>query len=164
MFVNKIIGDKNEFAVEFLVTSEQPHVMGKICLWLGSKYIGYFDSPTVLGTALVSLVGVIKNFGNLTIPNSSNLTAKQISDRVNSDEPDGLSSIYLLTVTENTDDFLFNVYEEGEFLVFIWMLYENPSYNYPEYSHELNKFSVNKKVFEDVVFKFRDEIERIQNP
>lgn len=157
--MSELIGNKTEFAVEYHILKEEPFVIGNIRLWIGGKYVGYFDSPTMLGVAVQSLIGVVERYGKFTIPGSLNMTAHEISKKIDSGE---LSDIHKLTITETFDDFLIDIYENNSSLVFNWKLTEDSCLEYPDYDHELNTFSVQKKIFKDITYKFKNSIEKIQ--
>jgi hypothetical protein len=55
-----LIGDKNNFGVEYQIHPSRSHVMGNMRLWLGGKFVGAFEDVDMLGIALYQLEGGVE--------------------------------------------------------------------------------------------------------
>jgi len=161
--MSTLIGNKNNFAIEYSIVQLLPHLMGNIRLWIGGYYVGYYDSPIILGTAASELDTIRQSYGEMTIENIKNIDPKDIEKSIYSDESDEINqNMRSLMLADSTDDFLLYLYEDGDQLVFFWKLLEDHDLDYPNYDYELHTFPVSKYVYDKIVKEFSVKIKMLR--
>jgi len=149
--INKILGNKELFAVEYEVDKVQPHLQGKIRLWLGACYVGAYEDVEMLLVVLSQLERVKSD--KLNGEAYRNLNFELAYEKIK--ENDGK---FFLSLGESFDDFSIVIYFlDGAFTV-VWELLDNPFFTYPNYPQGLQLVKIPEESFTQVVEEFKKQI------
>jgi len=154
-----IIGDKNNFAIEYIICKTKPHLMGKFCLWVNNIYIGDKDEEVMLLSVnhylkiRMSQLYVLENDIIKEMP-PSKVYEYIYNEKYN-------HTRYLLNLGESFDDFSTIIYLVNDCINFIWKIYEDSAYKYPDYPIGINSASVDLDEFSNIVNQFSSAIDSI---
>lgn len=148
----QLIGNKNEFAVEYDVKQVKPYLTGNVCLWIGNSYIGYFHEEVMLNSVRASLCNLKRRLNELQEHEFENKSVKEIFEFIYSDRND--NGKFLLNLGESFDDFSVSVFKKNEFLTFIWRLTDKPFFEYPDYKKDIRSKTVPISIFLNVIDNF----------
>lgn len=157
IIMNKIIGEKSIFAIEFKVNTTSPYKYGNILMWLSNKYIGFFEEEIMLDCSLGSFIELI-----------SDLRCRNIKDPQLYEKSDKEIFFYLLndggskkdnsmfSIDESTDNFCIFVISNGIFFKFLWRIERNTDRKFYGYCGEIFSSEVQidhaKKIIKDFDF------------
>ena len=155
----KLIGNKNEFAVEYQVT-DVPNKMGYAKLWIQNKFYGTNQDLIYLSGYLVKLIKNIVEAKPLNFPlddsNEDNIY-RQFAEL--SEE----TSEYLITSSSFTDDFIGYKFKDGENVVLVWRIRNDVEMIFDDlkdYTKSTTLVKVNLQTVAEVMNKFIAEIEK----
>lgn len=153
-----LIGDRNEFAIEYQVNKNNGDLFGNICLWIGNIKIGYYEEEVLLLVAKSALERLLENIGEI---NRSNLAGKNKEDlfkQIYSIED--ANGIYLISPGESFDDFSFFAFSHEDTLYFCWKLHEDPFFDYDDYPKDIQLKTVPISVYKNVLQQWAEQLKQ----
>ncbi|KAA9340255.1 hypothetical protein [Adhaeribacter soli] len=147
-----IIGDINNFAVEFSFAENYPKEMGFGKIWVRGKFIGTSEDLIYLnGYLLRTLYEFKKPILNNGI---AELNKNQLFERLKKSE----DWVHRVSSTTFIDDFVIFSYQRENRTYLLWKLEQDSFFNdLKSYSKEVQQESVETKVVEEVIKKVEAE-------
>ena len=150
------VGNKKNFAIEYMVCKKAPYLMGKICLWVNNLYIGDREEKIMLLTAKHYLSLRISQMELLRKDEFQSMNPEEVYNYIY--EMEFNHSQYLLNICESFDDFSTIIYILGDSVSLVWKLYEDSSHKYPGYPLGINSASINLDNFRNTISQFESDI------
>lgn len=160
--MTNLIGAKNSFGIEYKFNSVGHYsksgdtfLLGNIRLWVDGKYFGTLEDEEIISVYW----GYFQhsNFPRIEMSHLVDLSVDQVFKSIMSDSTGDYSG-YIFSPGPAFDDFIIAAYSSKEKLVFIWSLYDNHYYQYPDYPKEIQYAEVNKEKFYEAVLEFGKRI------
>lgn len=152
-----LVGDKNDFGIEYAVQSNDKYVMGNIRLWFKGVYVGSYSDVNILTSILFVLEGV--NPDLIDGKSFEGMSPEQIYGVIKSDDNyDG--DKYYFTPGEAFDDFSVVVYAVDDKLNFIWRLHDEPYFSHPDYPLGIQSAQISLDEYRQVIMDFKKKITR----
>lgn len=149
--MKRIVGNKENFAIESEITTTKPYLMGKLCLWIGGIQVGTFDDEVMLLTIKASLTNLLEELDEIKKHEFVGMKDEDVFNLIYDDEFD--NGPYLLHLGESFDDFSFFAFATEDEIHFFWQLHDKPYFSYPNYPEGI----IHKKV------KINEVAEVVQN-
>lgn len=154
-----LIGNKNEFAVEYQIT-DVPNMMGYGKLWIRDEFYGTNQDLIYLVGYLQILLENILKTKSLPFP-ISQLSNEEIYQRIKllSNE----TSDYIITSSTFTDDFIGYKFRDDQNIVLVWKLRDDIKMIFDDlkdYKKSVVLVRVNSQTINEVLIKFKDEIKK----
>lgn len=128
-----IIGDKNDFGVEYSFADDYPKDMGYGRIWVKNKFIGTYKDLIFLGGYLLGTLDEFKRATDLD-NDLRHLTKEQLFNLFFTDA-DGHFCKYLVGGATFTDDFSIWTYKLGNLTYFLWKVIRT------DFFEDLNDYS-----------------------
>jgi len=139
------IGDKNTIAIEFTIENVQPYVVGYNRLWLNGEYLGCWEDLSMLGTVVYSLCDL----------NLKHDTADAELNDIYIEFEKEIFSLETFCIDETYDDFAKIIIKQKDEYVFLWKLFRNSYFVYPNYSNNVKMARVKIQEYNDVMDVFK---------
>lgn len=150
------IGDKKQFAIEYMVYQKTPYLMGKMCFWANNLYIGNRDEEVMLLTVRYYLILRTSQLELLRQDKFQSMTPEEVYNYIYEREYN--HTRYLLTLCESFDNFSTVFYPINDKVNLVWKLYEDSSYKYHGYPLGLHFASIDIGNFCNIINKFESDI------
>ncbi len=151
-----IIGNKNEFAIEFEEVGEKN--LAKCRIWLGNIELGYYEDRIYLSYIESALTNILKK--DLNVIQFNNLTHFEIYNLIYEKLDSDLEKCKI-SFGESFDDFLICVYQTEDELTFLWKYVEDPYFKYANYDNDLHIVKVKLEYFKMIYREFMLEFNKI---
>jgi hypothetical protein len=122
-----IIGDKNEFAVEYSFTEDYPHEMGFGRIWIKNKFIGTYLDLIFLNGYLLGTLNEFKRAKDLS-DDLKRLTKEQLFDLFYTND-NGHFRKYMIGGSTFTDDFSIWTYKLDNQTYLLWKVIRANSFD-----------------------------------
>lgn len=145
------IGDKSTFAIEAHLQQRAPMPFGNVRLWLENRYLGAYEDSVPMLVTLASLKRLLDQhvaFDDASLPSREAFFAGVMDGSMRDGDR------YRAGLGESFDDFLVIGFRCGDRIRFIWVLHENPFFDYPAYPEGLQDAWISVALFQDVVERF----------
>lgn len=161
--MKNLIGDKNSFAIEYVINKVHPHIFGNVLIWLGGNYIGLLDEEVMLNSSLGSLIDLISEermskYLNIDIHSRS----KDDLFTMLQQNSDDLKDNAIFSLDESTDDFCIFVVKYSNTLRFLWALNDEPYGVYNSYPEGVLSVDIDVDVIKSVIEKFENDLKRLK--
>ena len=150
------IGNKSQFAIEYVICKKTPYLMGRMCLWVNDLYIGNIEEDVMLLTVKHYFYVKMSQPEHLRRNEFKLMKPEEVYRYIFDVEYD--HTRYLLNICESFDDFSTVIYILEGNVNLIWKLHEDASNKYPEYPLSLNSSSIDFDHFINVVNQFISDI------
>lgn len=149
-----LIGNKADFAIEYIVNSDFPYLMGHMCIWLGGQPVGYMPEEIMLLPAVNALEGIVRKSRDL--PSKLQAAGKaEYMKQFKRNECD-----YIAHISESFDDFSIWIYLSDP-IVFVWQLRSTPYHCYNNIPLGINVNMVSAATVTEVVSQVAFQIRSI---
>ena len=151
-----LIGDRNEFAIEYQVNKNNGHLFGHICIWIGNIKIGYYEDEVLLLVTKGALDRLLENIGEMDRRDLAGKKKEDLFKQIYSMED--ANGIYLISPGESFDDFSFFAFSHEDTLYFCWKLNEVPFFDYDDYPQDIQLKAVPISVFKNVLQQWTEQL------
>jgi hypothetical protein len=155
----KLIGNKNEFAVEYQIT-DNSNMMGYGKLWIQDKFYGSSQDLIYIGGYLGNLIENIANAKTLSLPidySNNDKIHEQLKNLSNE------TSEHLIRSSTFTDDFIGYKFRDGQYVVLVWKIRSDVEMLFDDlkdYTKSTVTVKVNHQIVEKVMNEFKEEIKK----
>jgi hypothetical protein len=147
-----IIGDKNEFAIEYSFAGDYPKDMGFGRIWIKNRFIGTYLDLIFLGGYLLGTLNEFKRAKDLS-DNLKHLTKEELFNLFYGDE-NGEFEKYLIGGSTFTDDFSIWAYKLGYQTFILWKVMRTDSFgDLRDYSRDVFLESILTDKLNEVILK-----------
>ena len=161
MNTTNIIGNPNEFAIEYSILLNSSPPFGKCRLWFENKYLGNIEEEIYLSTTCYCLESVLENKNALFLNfKLDNIVRSEIFNLMLEEKIDNVDE-YLFIPISGYDAFYKYVYRKNNYLYFVWMLNSEiqQEKEYQGYTSQICSAKIGINIYEEVVSKFRKKLE-----
>ncbi|ODC03036.1 hypothetical protein BFW38_05220 [Terasakiispira papahanaumokuakeensis] len=145
----RVIGNKDDFAIEYEKTHENKYLMGRLILWINGFQIGTLDDEQMLSATNHQLKKLKSEEINISqIPINKNELLKIIK---NDDR-------FLLNLGDTFDDFWILVCSVEDCITIFWELEENSFFEYPGYPKNMMSYTTSRESIKDVINQLEQEL------
>lgn len=152
------LGNKQSFAIEYLVSKINPCLMGNCCIWLNGISVGYYAEETTLYSIASELYGHISLLKKSDYHPFNQVSNEKAFDLIFGGQMEIDNSHCLLHLSDTFNDFAFACINNNGSAKFLWKLDEEPYADYPNYGHDLHVYELPIDTVEGVVQEFYSDI------
>ena len=162
MNITDIIGDPNEFAIEYIILSNVSPPFGRCRLWFANIFLGDIEEEIYLSTTCYCLESVLENKNALFLNEEFNdVSESEIFNLMIEGKKINYSGIHEFMIILGYDLFDNYIYRKNDDLCVVWMIDREiqQEKKYQGYLSQVCFATVNINIYEEVVSKFRNKLE-----
>lgn len=148
--INKLFGNKQCFAIEIEMESAFSR-FGKILLWFNGIPMGTWDEEAMIGVPIYSLSHIEECFSDVF----ESRTAEEIYSSIKL-ENNVEYGVFYKSLGDTFDDFSIAAYLSKGKVFFVWVLNDEPFFEYKNYPKEVVMVAVPLQEYQKVIFECKE--------